>query len=64
MELVYAHEHREVIARMQAENNAMASLVRQLAWSTPREGEWERSYRALQERARHALTEASEAIAR
>jgi hypothetical protein len=30
-------------------------LIRQLAWSKPREGEWERSYRELQARARKLL---------
>lgn len=30
-------------------------LVRQLATITPRDGEWERTYRALQQRARQLL---------
>jgi hypothetical protein len=33
----------------------LAALVRVLARTTPREGEWERTYRALQARAREAL---------
>ena len=33
------------------------SFVRQLASVTPREGEWERSYRALQQRARDLLAQ-------
>ena len=33
----------------------LQALVRQLASATPRNGEWERSYRALQEQARRTL---------
>jgi len=40
-------------ARGQAED--LAALVRQIAHTTPREGEWERTYRALQVRARRTL---------
>lgn len=36
----------------------LLALVRQLAWSTPREGGWERSYRELQARARKLLAAA------
>ena len=64
VELVYAHEHREANERAQTQASAMKSLVRQIAWTTPREGEWERSYRALQARARDALARASDVIAR
>lgn len=35
--------------------SALRALVRQLAWSTPRGGDWESSYRALQARARALL---------
>jgi len=44
VELVYAWQLEEALA-----------LLRQLAWSTPREGEWERSFRDLQARARKLL---------
>lgn len=44
VELVYAAQLEEALG-----------LLRQLAWSTPREGEWERSYRELQARARKIL---------
>lgn len=57
IELVYAHEHREAMAGAQAELREMHALVRTLARTTPRAGEWERSYRALQERARRALAQ-------
>ena len=64
VELVYAHDHREALARVQAQANLMEALVRQIAWTTPRKGEWERSYRALQERARRALAQTASVIAR
>ena len=51
VELVAAFEYDAVLARMQA----LEGLVRQLAMTTPRTGEWERSYRALQARARLTL---------
>lgn len=63
VELVYAHEHREALVRAHAQADAMVLLVRHIAWTTPREGEWERSYRALQVRARHALAQASVVVA-
>jgi len=34
---------------------ALEALVRQIAATTPREGEWERGYRALQTQARRLL---------
>ena len=47
VELVYAWQLEEALA-----------LLRQLAWSTPREGAWERSFRDLQARARKLLAAA------
>lgn len=44
VDLVYAWRLEQALA-----------LLRQLAWSTPREGEWERSFRDLQARARKLL---------
>ena len=64
VELVYAQDHREAIASVQARVNLMEALVRQIACTTPRKGEWERSYRALQGRARHALAQTASVIAR
>ena len=63
VELVYAHEHRDAIALANAQARAMEALVRQIAWTTPRDGEWERSYRALQQRARQSLAEDAGVIA-
>lgn len=58
VDFVYAADYDEALARLaraREEAKALAALVRQLAVTTPREGEWERTYRALQERAREAL---------
>jgi len=57
-EFVYASDHDEVLAQLalaQRQAEALAALVRQLAWTTPREGGWEQTYRALQARARRTL---------
>lgn len=62
VEFVYAFEHEEALVQARAAQRrveALAALVRRLAWTTPRAGEWERSYRALQREARDALAEAS-----
>jgi len=45
-------EDRPVDLVYAADHEPFEALVRQLASITPREGEWEKSYRALQERAR------------
>ena len=57
-EFVYASDYDGVVAqlaRAQRQAEALAALVRQLAWTTPREGLWEQTYRALQGRARQTL---------
>ena len=58
VEFVYASEYEEALAqaalaRQQAK--ALEALARRLAWTTPRDGEWEHSYRALQNQARRTL---------
>lgn len=63
VELVYAQEHVAALARAQAQTSAMELIVRQIAGITPREGEWERSYRALQNRARQTLANAAVPVA-
>lgn len=58
VDLVYAADYEEVLAQMalaRRQADGLAALVRQLAGTTPRAGEWERTYRALQARARAAL---------
>jgi len=55
IELVYGFEHEEAIEAERARVALLESIVRSLARITPREGEWERSYRALQVQAREVL---------
>jgi hypothetical protein len=55
VELIYAHEHEAALASLRASNDAMAALLKQFAWIVPREGGWERSYRAMQESAKRVL---------
>lgn len=55
VELVYAHDHRAALTQTQLKLAAAESLLRQIAFVTPRLGEWERSYLALQQRVRFAL---------
>ena len=58
VEFVYAFLHDEVIAQaglIRQHAKALEVLVRRLACTTPRDGEWERSYRALQNQARRIL---------
>lgn len=57
-EFVYASDHDEILAQLtlaRRRTEALAALVRQLAHTTPRKGECERTYAALQARARQAL---------
>jgi hypothetical protein len=59
VELVSALAYDEAVAHaaaLHARADALEALVRQLAGITPRNGGWERSYRALQERARRVLS--------
>ncbi len=60
VEFVYGAEHRDALARAEhaeARANALASVVRRLARTTPHADGWERSFRALQAEARRALGE-------
>jgi hypothetical protein len=50
-ELVYASDYDA----LEAHAEVLARIAREIATITPREGEWESSYRALQARARAAL---------
>ena len=52
VELVYADEYDRLLAQIKG----LEAVVRILVQTTPREGEWERCYRLLQERARRLLT--------
>lgn len=59
VEFVYADEHEAALVQatfeMQRKMRVLEAVVRQLALTTPHEGEWERSYRALQTKARDAM---------
>jgi hypothetical protein len=58
VEFVYASDYDEALARaalIRRRAEALEAIVRRLASTTPRDGEWERSYRAMQEQARRAM---------
>jgi hypothetical protein len=59
---VYDDLHRRLLAQQET-CGRLRALVRQLAWSTPRPDAWERSYRALQDRARALLDEIEQTVA-
>ena len=62
-ELVYAFDYQQVVAQAEAalaRANELEALVRKLACTTPRKGEWERTYRALQDQARRVMAESRE----
>ncbi len=66
VDLVYASEYKQAVARaelLQEQGKAFERLAKQLAWTTPRNGEWERSFRTLQEQARRVLSSAPRATA-
>jgi len=54
-EYVPAADHDAAMARRRSELEVLRHIARELATITPRAGQWERTYRALQERARAAL---------
>jgi hypothetical protein len=53
----YESERSRALADREAERS-LAGLLHRLAYSTPRDGQWERSWRALQSQARHTLVSA------
>lgn len=58
VEFVFAQEHELALRaarRAEARAEALAAVVRQLAHTMPRDGEWRRSYLAIQKNAREAL---------
>ncbi len=60
VQFVYAEEYEEALAEARQavrRADALQALVRQLALTTPRKGEWEQCYRALQSRARRILAD-------
>jgi hypothetical protein len=62
VEFVYAFQHEEALAQLtgaRARIDALEAIAYQLAWTKPRTGKWEHSYRALQQRARNILASIS-----
>jgi hypothetical protein len=55
VQFVYANEHEQALEASRAARGALEQLVRRLAFTQPRDGEWESSYRALQQQARELL---------
>lgn len=58
MDFVHASDYDEACAQLELVRGrveALTAVARQLACTTPRSGEWERTYRALQARAQQAL---------
>ena len=58
VDLVYADDYKRALAQAELAGRraqALEALVTRLAWTTPRGGEWERSYRSLQDQARRLL---------
>lgn len=55
VEFVYASDYEAALAQIAHARQRvleLETLAHQIAWTTPRAGEWERSYRALQDKAR------------
>ena len=55
VEYVLASHHDAEIAAARAEIEALRDVVQRIAHTNPRNGQWERTWLALQERARKAL---------
>mgnify|MGYP000919698797 CR=1 FL=1 len=55
VEMVSAHAYRAEVAALQARLAAAESVLRQIAHTTPRQGEAEHSWLAIRKRARAAL---------
>ncbi len=64
VEFVYASVHDETLeqaALIRQHADVLEAIVRLLASTTPREGGWEQSYRALQNQARQTLANLAKA---
>jgi len=54
-EYVPAKDHDAAVSELSARVDLLRQIALELATTTPRAGEWERNYRALQKRAQAAL---------
>ncbi len=57
IDMIYAFEHDRALEAERTRCARLEALVRHLARITPRAGEWERSWKALQADARRVLAE-------
>jgi len=60
VQFVYAEDYEEALVQTRQaieRANTLHKLVRQLALTTPRDGEWEQCYRALQRRAQRIVAD-------
>lgn len=55
IDVVHAWQHEQALGEERARWAGLERLAHRLAHATPRAGEWERGYRALQEEARRLL---------
>lgn len=61
--MVGKDEHEQVLAELaiaQQQLKGLQAVLLQLAWSAPRDGQWERNWRALQQRAREWIADPNE----
>jgi hypothetical protein len=59
VDFVYASDHEVLLTQLRAAQRKLrlaTTVLRTLGSTTPHDDEWKRSYRALQEQAREALT--------
>lgn len=54
-EVVFAVDHDRELSRLRGRIESLAAVLRQIAHTTPRKGETDRTWSALQTRARRAL---------
>lgn len=62
VEFVYASVYDEAVSQAafyRWKSEALEALIRRLAYTTPHEGEWERSYRTFQDQALRTLLKIS-----
>ncbi len=57
VEMMFAADHDREVAEAARREEALRAVLRRIAFTTPREGEWESAWRALQADARRCLKE-------
>ncbi|MDE2248048.1 MAG: hypothetical protein KGJ96_05660 [Xanthomonadaceae bacterium] len=64
--MVSKDDHAQVLAELadaQRQLHGLQAVLLQLAWSEPRDGQWERNWRALQQRAREWIAKPDDGTA-